>query len=69
MNQIIKNIMHLKTLYAIRPVIVSSGAINAGRTFLKSVEQSDMSSLQASSSIGQILLMQKFQDKFSKKNP
>jgi len=68
MNQIIKNIMHLKTLYAIRPVIVSSGAINAGRTFLKSVEQSDMSSLQASSSIGQILLMQKFQDKFSKKN-
>ena len=68
MNQIINNIMTLKNRYAIRPVIVTSGAINAGRTVFDHIDPEDMASLQASSSIGQVLLMQKFQEKFSKKD-
>ncbi len=68
MNQFINNIMTLKSRFAIRPVIVSSGAVNAGRSVMQSMDPDDMSSLQASSSIGQILLMQKFQEKFSKKH-
>jgi len=68
LNQIISNIMTLKQKYSIRPVIVSSGAVNAGRTIFGAVDVEDMASLQASSSIGQILLMQKFQEKFAKKN-
>ena len=68
MNQIINNIMTLKTKYAIRPVIVSSGAVNAGKSIFEPINPFDMASLQASSSIGQVLLMQKFQEKFSKKD-
>ncbi|MCP3674037.1 MAG: glutamate 5-kinase [Gammaproteobacteria bacterium] len=66
MNQIINDIMFLKNKYSIRPVIVSSGAINAGRSIFSAFDSSDMASLQASSSIGQVILMQKFQEKFAK---
>ena len=66
MNQIISDIMLLKDRYAIRPVIVSSGAINAARTVFNPTNPQDMSSLQASSAIGQLVLMQKFQQKFLK---
>jgi len=67
MNQIINNIMELKTKYVIRPVIVSSGAVNAGRGIFEPINPQDMATLQASSSIGQVILMQKFQEKFSAK--
>ena len=68
MNQIISDIMFLKKQYSIKPVIVTSGAINAGRTVFDPIDPADMASLQASSSIGQLLLMQKFHSKFAKKD-
>jgi len=68
MNQIINDIMSLKSRYGIRPVIVSSGAVNAGRTAFKHISRQDMASLQASSSVGQLLLMRKFHEKFSAKD-
>ena len=66
MNQIISDILHLKKTFDINPVIVSSGAINAGKASLNNINAQDMASLQASSSIGQVVLMQKFHQKLSK---
>ncbi len=65
MNQIINDIMELKKSYDIHPVIVTSGAINAGRSIISHINKDDMPSLQASSSIGQLLLMQQFMKKFA----
>ena len=66
MNRIIDDILMLKKDFNIRPVIVSSGAINAGRSVFSPSDPQDMSSLQASSSVGQLLLMKTFLQKFSK---
>ena len=68
LNQIISDIMHLKSKFGVRPVIVSSGAVNAGKAVFHHTQADDMASLQASSSIGQVRLMQKFQEKFNKYN-
>jgi glutamate 5-kinase len=65
-NQIISDILLLKQRYTIRPVIVSSGAINAGRSLFGNIHPQDMATLQASSSVGQLLLMKMFHQKFSK---
>jgi len=67
MNQIINDILILKQQYAIRPVIVSSGAVNAGRSLFGEIHSEDMATLQASSSVGQLILMKMFDQKFSKK--
>jgi len=64
MNQIINDIMHLKNNFGIKPVIVTSGAINAGRGYINSVSGDDMPSLQACSSVGQLQLMKHYLKKF-----
>ena len=66
MNQIIADILFLKSTFKIRPVIVTSGSINAGKTSLNNINALNMASLQACSSVGQVVLMQKFHEKFSK---
>ncbi len=66
--RICKDISHLKTEFGWQVVIVSSGAINAGKPFMKTLNKQVMAQMQAASAIGQPLLMQAFQKEFSKHN-
>ena len=67
MKQVVNDIISLKQRYSIRPVIVTSGAINAGQPVFGITDSEDMATLQASSSVGQLLLMKAFYEKFLKK--
>ncbi|NNJ71678.1 MAG: hypothetical protein HKP09_00705, partial [Enterobacterales bacterium] len=63
-NQILADIVTLKKDWSIVPIIVTSGAINAGRPdVLGTDEHSDMADLQACAAIGQAKLMNMFQKK------
>jgi len=64
-NQIVADILALKKKYKIKPVIVSSGAVNAGRMSFD-IKPKDMSSLQACSAVGQAKLLKMYQEKFAK---
>lgn len=56
---ICKDLIKLKE-FGIHPILVSSGAINAGREFFQLPEAVGVSKQQAASSIGQHLLMQEY---------
>jgi glutamate 5-kinase len=65
-NAVLDDLLYLIERYDIRPVIVSSGAINVGRTKLRAVDgKSDMAYLQASAAVGQAKLMQMYQKKLA----
>lgn len=62
-NQIIKDVMALCDSHSIKPVIVSSGAINIGRSIITN-DSNDMAYLQACAAIGQTRLMKMYERKF-----
>ncbi len=64
-NQIISDVMSLCDSHAIKPVFVSSGAINIGRSII-SKNSDDMAYLQACAALGQVRLMQMYERKFAK---
>lgn len=65
---IAKDIAHLLSFKKLDIILVSSGAINAGRDFIKPNQHTIISKLQAASAVGQPLLMQAFQKAFTKYN-
>lgn len=65
-EEVARDIMTLVSQLKLRVILVSSGAVNAGKKSLKKLSSFEISNLQASSSIGQPLLMQAFQEAFSK---
>ena len=64
-NAILADVLTLVREYKIRPVIVSSGAINVGRSILPAKSNQDMAHLQACAAVGQARLMQMYQKKLS----
>ena len=66
LDRIVRDIVYLKNKYSIHPVIVSSGAINAGRSKIENIKTTGVSSLQACSAIGQVILVEAFNKSFSK---
>ena len=65
-NKIIKDIIEIIDDNKSKIIIVSSGAINAGKNYLTKFNRSEMKSMQASSAIGQPILMEAFQKAFKK---
>lgn len=64
-NSLVKELIHLKKK-GFSPILVSSGAINSGRSFIKKPEEKKMmiSFQQASAAIGQPLMMKAYLEAF-----
>ena len=66
-SNIVSDLVALAQKYKIKPVIVSSGAVNIGRAMLGKSSDS-MAYLQACAAVGQARLMQMYEQKFAKHN-
>lgn len=66
LKAIVKDIATLITEHQFKIVVVSSGAVNAGKNFLPPKAQKEISHLQAMASLGQPILMNALQNEFAK---
>lgn len=66
LKAIVKDIANLINEFKFKIVVVSSGAVNAGRNFFPSTGSKEISHLQAMASIGQPILMNALQSELSK---
>ncbi|MDH5415581.1 MAG: glutamate 5-kinase, partial [Flavobacteriaceae bacterium] len=65
---IVNDIDQLINSLKLNVIIVSSGAVNAGRKFITHTEKHNMTDLQACSAVGQPILMHAFQEQFKTHN-
>ena len=65
-RRVCKDIQYLNLEKKIKIVLVSSGAINAGKNYLKSIQSQNIADLQAASAVGQPILIQAFQKELGK---
>lgn len=67
-NRIVQDICRLKDDFKQKIIVVSSGAINLGKTKFKTLDKKEIVQLQAASAVGQPILMHELQKAFNKYN-